>query len=348
VVVLETGCLRLRSDFGGTLILVWPAGARWDAASNEVVLSDRRRVPLGARIEGGGGYYSAATMAQIMPTTLDAVVQCLPNGIDSSTGDQVVLVAPDRIIAPGAPSAPPRPVLGDLRARCDAVQFDSLDVQAIIATFPPLDAEAAAALQVAAAQPTFEGALEAYDWRIASRTEHQLQLFGQPVGPTTDPTLFANTVLDRVGDTWQTMGIGQCEIAVEADGFGPARLVLDPSVPPDPSASVVKMWYQETACAGGRAPDGRAVIPYLTETSDAASVLVLVEQNSGGATCQSNPWVPLTVTLDEPLGDRTVLDGSILPGRPLTWPPAADDLGIDPACSAAAAPLCTAASEPSP
>jgi hypothetical protein len=34
----------------------------------------------------------------------------------------------------------------------------------------------------------------------------------------------------------------------------------------------------------------------------------------GGADCQGNEWVPYEVTLNEPIGDRALIDGQCLPG----------------------------------
>jgi len=110
-VVLDSGCVRLRSEFGGTLIVVWPAGTAWEADRREVVLADGLRIPVGASFEGGGGYYSAATAGEIMPTIRDRVIACLPDGADESTADQVVLAWPSRLVEPDATGPPLPPIL---------------------------------------------------------------------------------------------------------------------------------------------------------------------------------------------------------------------------------------------
>ena len=50
----------------------------------------------------------------------------------------------------------------------------------------------------------------------------------------------------------------------------------------------------------------------------------MVEPVSGAAECPGNPWFPVTVELDAPLGDRTVVDGHMYPREDLSWPPDTD------------------------
>ena len=50
---------------------------------------------------------------------------------------------------------------------------------------------------------------------------------------------------------------------------------------------------------------------------DSVTIVVLVAPVEGMATCPSNPWHPITVTLDAPLGDRQLLDGHRHPPEPV-------------------------------
>jgi hypothetical protein len=98
-----------------------------------VVLFDGRRIPMGATIEGAGGYYSASDVGEEIPTVLDALVGCLPDGATATTADQVVRVWPDRIVDPAdsvasvdstvasPPSSGPSPTIGDLPHPPDVV-----------------------------------------------------------------------------------------------------------------------------------------------------------------------------------------------------------------------------------
>jgi hypothetical protein len=70
----------------------------------------------------------------------------------------------------------------------------------------------------------------------------------------------------------------------------------------------------ERECASGRPADGRIADPIVEYGEDAITITVPVRRVEGGATCQGNPWTPFVLELDEPIGDRLLLDGG-------PWPP---------------------------
>jgi hypothetical protein len=69
----------------------------------------------------------------------------------------------------------------------------------------------------------------------------------------------------------------------------------------------------ERDCASGQAPTDRDVVPFVTETDDAISIVVLVERVEGDATCTANLRHPVTITLESPLGSRQLLDAHEFP-----------------------------------
>ena len=78
----------------------------------------------------------------------------------------------------------------------------------------------------------------------------------------------------------------------------------------------------ESACASGQSPDGRVNDPVITYSPDAVTVTFTVTPPPGDAQdCQSNPEFPVTFTLSEPLGGRTLLDGGSTPPRDATTTP---------------------------
>jgi hypothetical protein len=89
---------------------------------------------------------------------------------------------------------------------------------------------------------------------------------------------------------------------------GDAIVALDPDNPPDPGSSEVHLLVTEVACAGGRPADGRVTLERLVEHEDRVELVIGVEAPEGDQTCPSNPPTPFTVELDEPLGDRILLD----------------------------------------
>ncbi|SDT65844.1 hypothetical protein [Jiangella sp. DSM 45060] len=75
-------------------------------------------------------------------------------------------------------------------------------------------------------------------------------------------------------------------------------------------------------CSSGQSPADRLTEPIVEYTADAVLITARVEPLAYGAyTCQGSPSAPLTVHLDEPLGDRQLLDGQWYPPRPVTTEP---------------------------
>jgi hypothetical protein len=109
--------------------------------------------------------------------------------------------------------------------------------------------------------------------------------------------------LQRDGDGWRAMQWGNCNLA-PALGVGSswAHLALEVS---------------ERECASARDPSSYLHEPYVVATDDAVTVYWTTNTPSGDLTCPSNPAVRRRVELSEPLGTRTVYDGSVWPPRGL-------------------------------
>ncbi|MEO1064010.1 MAG: hypothetical protein AAFZ07_21530 [Actinomycetota bacterium] len=211
-----------------------------------------------------------------------------------------------------------------LEVTCGDVRFDRLPPDP--ADLPPLDEDAQGALDRAAtgrAAQEFAFLADAV-WRIAERSDERLVLLGVPVD---DGDGFVTASFQRVDGTWEIDGFGGCRVQVSAVGLGPAEVELDPSRPPDPGSTELPVLIREQACASGQAPIGREIVPVVTETDRTVEIVVLVAPVSGGAECPGNPWHPITVELESPLGDRTVLDGSTQPPVERPWPPVNPELG---------------------
>ena len=97
--------------------------------------------------------------------------------------------------------------------------------------------------------------------------------------------------------------------------LGPAPVGIDPANEPEPGDTRLSLLINERACASGRAPDDREVVVLTTETAETVSVLALVAPVEGGAECPGNPWYPISVELDAPLGGRVLLDAHEFPPR---------------------------------
>lgn len=232
---------------------------------------------------------------------------------------------PDSGTEPGA-AAPDAADPADLVASCGGIAFDG--VPADPAAFPPLGDDAAARLNLTGLGVEAEF-FDRYDWAVASETGDTLHLFGVPQERVDGAPPYAHAEFAADGERWVPEGWGQCRITVATPGWGNARFVLDPDVEPDPDATGVPVLAWEVGCASGRTPEGREVRPVvLSQDSDTVSIVILVEP-AGGADCQSNPSFPLEITLDAPLGDRSIYDASVEPALARPWPPTESSLSSE-------------------
>jgi hypothetical protein len=117
------------------------------------------------------------------------------------------------------------------------------------------------------------------------------------------------------GDRWQGEFVAPCTPRPWVDGllvgyWWPAD---DGAV--DADTTEVDVLVQEDSCDSGRGPDGRVREPEITYGADVVVVTypVTAREEGGAFTCQSHPPAEVTLELDQPLGDRELLDGS-------TWP----------------------------
>lgn len=120
---------------------------------------------------------------------------------------------------------------------------------------------------------------------------------------------------DREGDQLDWSGHGQCLHL--APVLTDDRSWVQVTAPPeglDRSATDLTVLVMEHQCTGARDPRPFLDEPVLEQTPDRVLVSWTSSRPEGGATCPGNPSVPVTLVLDEPLGDRPLLDGS-------TWPP---------------------------
>jgi hypothetical protein len=86
----------------------------------------------------------------------------------------------------------------------------------------------------------------------------------------------------------------------------------------DPAATEIAVAVYERACASGEPATGRIAEPEITYGDDEVVVTIRVIPRAGNQACPGNPATPFTVELDEPLGDRTLLDGGQDPPAPPT------------------------------
>lgn len=89
---------------------------------------------------------------------------------------------------------------------------------------------------------------------------------------------------------------------------------IDRSGPPQSAAgSTIRVLVEETNCNGGQPPERERIQePAITYEEDAITVTYSLVSSRSIATCEASPPARVDLVLDEPLGDRVLLDG----GRP--------------------------------
>lgn len=82
---------------------------------------------------------------------------------------------------------------------------------------------------------------------------------------------------------------------------------------PQPDDTTLSLVVEERACSGGDTAEGRIRVE-VAVTDDEVRLDVSVVPKPGAHTCPGNPGTPHVVSLDEPIGDRLVVDATS--GRP--------------------------------
>ncbi len=157
-------------------------------------------------------------------------------------------------------------------------------------------------------------------WYLAGRDGRRASF----VAPVAGDPPFAHAGVELGPEGWRVVGWGQCRPTVAIDGLGPATWVLDPTEPaPGPESTSFAALVTEMACASARAADDRIQPPEVVSTPDVVLVTFGVRPLGGAQSCPGNPSTRIIVELDEPLGERLLVDGSVLPAHDPSepWPP---------------------------
>ena len=156
-------------------------------------------------------------------------------------------------------------------------------------------------------------------WHLVALSATRAQFIGRGGGP--DAWFVVSLTRGAAG--WTLDLAGECGLVVVlGPGIGPAAWWLDPAAGlPGPETREFTALVQEQSCAGGRPPDGRIAAPLVVYRPDAVIVVFGVVPLPGGQDCQGSPPGKVRIVLTEPLGQRRLLDGGVVPPRDATKPP---------------------------
>ena len=183
------------------------------------------------------------------------------------------------------------------------------------------------ALRTLLERPEAAGMLPRTGWRLAVHTGDTV-VYIADLAVVGDSAPFADVTLERVDGAWQTRGFGQCRpVADVGPGLGLAEFRVAGHERLTPETIELDVLVTERACNSGEDARGRIVEPAIIPTAEAIIVVFGVIPRGGNHTCPSNPETPTRLILPEPLGDRTLLDGSAVPPRDATTCP---NIGVCP------------------
>ncbi|PXA65784.1 hypothetical protein [Cryobacterium arcticum] len=115
---------------------------------------------------------------------------------------------------------------------------------------------------------------------------------------------------------WYVFRSSRCALTVDLGELGVPEIELQS--PPKPSSRQVQLLVTEQKCNSGEDAEGRIEVVDIDETDTLVSLVLGVRPRGGNQNCPSNPATPFTVTLSDPLGERTIVDAGLVDPRALT------------------------------
>jgi hypothetical protein len=223
------------------------------------------------------------------------------------------------LIPPQTPAVPPVTEMPAVVVTCGDDQVFSPELLTAVGEAQLGADPAAKALRAFLATP--EGAaLAAPSWVRVSESADRVQFLGRRAN--TDGWLVVGFFVHD--QAWELDLAGECNPRVVLGaGLGPADWWVDPAGPPRTRETTeLDVLVLERSCAGGESSDGRIAPPFVLYQADAVVLTFGVIPREGAQRCPSHPPGRYHVRLDEPLGDRWLLDGGVFPPRDATRPPA--------------------------
>jgi len=238
-----------------------------------------------------------------------------PQGPPASAGPEPSLTLPPGGVTPPPSAAAasagvvPPAVSGEVRCASLGVSIPLAVFQAPATAESAPDDQAAALRQYVHQPSSVETGWPATGWWLVSRGADAATFVAR--GPTT----WWIATFAPAGGRWEFNEGGACDLqAALPEGVGFASWRIDPATPPVPGDTALHLLGTELACANGKPPNAaRLLDPIVLPGEEAITISLLVRQVPGGADCQGNPEFPIGINLADPLGSRSLFDGSTTP-----------------------------------
>lgn len=145
-------------------------------------------------------------------------------------------------------------------------------------------------------------------WRIVwEKGDRVLVVAPNPTGEHP----YQSAVFERAGSSWDPQGWGDCSPTVIVGDRSPVLWKLEDQ--PSEEATELAVVLEERACSGGRGLNADNIEIDIDYTEDSIAILVSADPlEDGFYTCPLNPS-SFTIELDEPVGDRSLVDTAVYP-----------------------------------
>lgn len=276
--------------------LLWPYGSTWEDSPAGVRLADGTFVPVGASFSAAGGMHGIdrLTAEGHHPDVAERASECARQNTGRPNADSVAYVQGEF------------EVTGDPERDADwrPVPIDTFEV-----------------LDDASLNLTLGYCTDDHRVRV-DESEDTVTLTAEAAGPSGGYCLTLTTVELRrpLGNrtvvdafTGETVDRRPTDAPAGADG-DTAVWDVDAADPPTPSATSITAMVSRLGCSGGET--GEVLAPVVSADAERVVLTFSVEPlpDDVDYTCPGNPAVPYVVELDEPLGDRELVDGACLSG----------------------------------
>lgn len=125
--------------------------------------------------------------------------------------------------------------------------------------------------------------------------------------------------LERGRGGWDPIAWDRCKPRVALLDDNVVEWALRRGERPTPTARHLEVFLHEGECVSGRDPRPYLNDPEVIYEEERILIVVTAEIEPGGAyECPGNPIVRHAIDLDEPVGDRALLDAGFYPPRPAT------------------------------
>ena len=184
-----------------------------------------------------------------------------------------------------------------------------------------LDAESRSAIEDA----TFDDGRplqldDSEDWQVIVDESDEIVLIrpvdaGElPIGDFGDGLQTDHELLMLTTDLWPGWAVAaqtSCALTVDLGELVAPFVALDSASPPSPDSQSLSLLVLDSNCGGATDMPERIEVVSVIETDDEVRVLLGVRPLPGGTyTCEGFPPTPFSLELEQPLGDRSIIDAS--------------------------------------